>query len=184
MINAKIGIEAIEFDVHKDLLCHCSSYFRQALNSDFKEGIENEVVLEEDDQAISRIFVHFLYTDKLYENVEVLDSGDKDARMILQQQFTEVWLLGDMRGIPALQNAATDAIHQIVCCVSSTSDSAIALVYERPATAGPLRSLFVEYHVQCGISPAYALMRPRPAIDFFIESMRQVQRLHVSGWRK
>lgn len=60
--------------MHKDLLCHYSSFFRAALTGGFHEAMTHEITLDEEDPKIFDIFVNSLYTGRLYE--EKVKSAD------------------------------------------------------------------------------------------------------------
>lgn len=179
MVKIRVGKPSTEFVVHEALLSHYSSYFRAALNSNFKEGRSKEIELLEDDAEIFKIFVHFLYTGSLYPGNIDATAIDENFEMSVQMEATKVWLLGDMRGVPALQNAAVDVIHISLMRGWTAWVSAIAYIYDRTSEAGPLRSLFVEFHTQLGISRPYSTILPRPAVDFFIESCDRHEELRL-----
>lgn len=87
MVELVVGKKGVKIAAHKALLCHYSSFFRGALQGDFKEAEENRVILDEEEYVtpshpcsrlltcvdrpeIVKIFVSFLYSGKLYEDKE------------------------------------------------------------------------------------------------------------------
>jgi len=118
IIQVKVGADQQIFNVHKDLLCYYSSYFERALNGDFKEAIDKSIELDDEDPFIFQAFVSWLYTERLYEDKkEPIDpkSEDREKRTTVnlsQRQLMQIWLFGEKRGIPALQNKAINLYHQ------------------------------------------------------------------------
>jgi len=49
MVKVFVGPERKLFNLHEDLLCNRSEYFRSAFKGSFKEGSEKEIDLEEED---------------------------------------------------------------------------------------------------------------------------------------
>lgn len=61
----KTGPEAEPFNLHKDLLCECSAYFRKAFNGSFKEAQERCITLSDLDPKTFRVFMDWLYYQEL-----------------------------------------------------------------------------------------------------------------------
>ncbi len=64
LITILFGPEQASFAVHKELLCDRSEFFRAPCNGNFKEA-EGIVELPEQDAAIFKYFIYWLYTEKL-----------------------------------------------------------------------------------------------------------------------
>jgi len=64
MVTVRVGKgdKTKEFQGHRGLLCHYSSYFKRALEGGFEEAESRTVTLPEDDVEVFDIFFSWLYT--------------------------------------------------------------------------------------------------------------------------
>lgn len=90
MVMVRVGLERQEFCIHKELLCSKSTYFANALSGQFLEAQTRIVELEDVHVVLFRVFVAWLYTDKLlYEssnsNASSVDEF-RDLDMELQKE--------------------------------------------------------------------------------------------------
>jgi hypothetical protein len=58
------GPHAAVFPIPKALLCNSSTYFKAALNGNFIEGQTQTIELDDEDPAIFRTYVAWLYQDR------------------------------------------------------------------------------------------------------------------------
>ncbi|KAF2117803.1 hypothetical protein BDV96DRAFT_597677 [Lophiotrema nucula] len=65
LVNVKIGPDKTEYLLHRCFLIHHSEYFRKALQGDWKEAQDNEIVLEDVETGTFNVFVNWVYTRKL-----------------------------------------------------------------------------------------------------------------------
>lgn len=82
-VNIHVGKPSNEFAVREGLFGHYSSHFRVALSSKSKEGLSKEPELVEDDAAVFKVFVHFLYCGTLHDpehNINLEDGDFADCR--------------------------------------------------------------------------------------------------------
>jgi hypothetical protein len=70
VVAITIGPTKAIFNVHKDLICHHSEYFRIAYNGRWKEA-EDGVVLEDIEVEVFELFVHWLYAQSFPKVREV-----------------------------------------------------------------------------------------------------------------
>ncbi|KAG9516813.1 hypothetical protein KCV07_g6505, partial [Aureobasidium melanogenum] len=90
MVTVRVGPDEQEFCIHKELLCSKSTYFAKALSGQFLEAQTRIVELEDIHVVLFRVFVAWLYTDKLvYEssnsNASSVDEF-RDLDMALQKE--------------------------------------------------------------------------------------------------
>lgn len=71
----------LAFTFNKDIICRESAYFKTALNGPFKEGVEQEVQLD-DDPIVVAYFLRWLYTENLYIR-KLLHASGVDMRCML-----------------------------------------------------------------------------------------------------
>lgn len=65
MVTIEVGIEKEHFVVHQSFLCAKSQYFAKALSGSFKESITRFIQLPDVSPILFRIFVTWIYHDKL-----------------------------------------------------------------------------------------------------------------------
>ncbi|KAF2427244.1 hypothetical protein EJ08DRAFT_616112 [Tothia fuscella] len=112
IITLRIGQVLKEFALHKGLLCHHSLYFKTLSNGRWPQSDKAVLDLPDDDLEACESCLSWLYTRRL--GFEVQATGDSlEARVIATREkfwrLCKVYVLGDMRGIPALQNTADEA---------------------------------------------------------------------------
>lgn len=95
------------FQVHTSLLCAYSSYFAAALTSPFLEARIQSITLEESPEILTTA-VYWLYSGTIQHSSSCARPRNVQAHLV------EIWLFADRRGMPALQNAALDAMHASV----------------------------------------------------------------------
>ncbi|KAI4612467.1 hypothetical protein J4E80_007201 [Alternaria sp. BMP 0032] len=64
IVTIFIGPEKKRYNIHKDIICHHSEYFRTAFNGRWKESDEG-VTLEDVEVDVFNVFVHWLYAQKI-----------------------------------------------------------------------------------------------------------------------
>ena len=132
-----------KFTVHKRDLIHSSPVFKAALESDFKEGVEQKLELLEDEPKTFKNFLLWVYSGQLVANSkENPQYEDIDWRLL-----TSLYILGDQRQIPQLQNDVMDTLIQLHHRFNYTSVSEVPTVFgELPATS-PLRIYYIDKFV-------------------------------------
>lgn len=142
MLDALIKVEVTDkkavriFDLHEGLLCHYSSYFESAINGGFAEG-EAHIVRIQEKMEVFLAFRLWLYTGKLVDDFDALLNQTRVGFRL----FSRLWVFGDMRGVPWLQNAAIDGIHDLVERTWVLPQSCIAYTYENSLEGGLRRFL-------------------------------------------
>lgn len=61
----KVGLSESIYYIHDHIICCESSVFKMALNSEFKEGKTKEIVLDDTDEQVFEIIMHWAYTHEL-----------------------------------------------------------------------------------------------------------------------
>ena len=96
-----IGAKEHELLVHQNLLSENSPYFVALAKKEWKEGREHRVPLPDDDPALTRLYVHWLYRRSVLsrpnaEEVEHTDDELRDAyvfvKMIQDEHFRDAVL--------------------------------------------------------------------------------------------
>ncbi|KAK4953967.1 hypothetical protein LTR10_008571 [Elasticomyces elasticus] len=126
-----IGAKQESFDLDRGTACFYSGYFEAALKKDsFKEGKDGIVKLEEEDVTIFRHFVKWLYSGQLPITPVKGDNFDV---------LCDLWLLGDRRNVPLLQNQALDAIRDETVRTCSVPNRCIPKIYANTMEKAGLR---------------------------------------------
>ena len=142
IVEIAVGPEKVLFNIHKGLLCRNSSYFRSALEGEFKESSEGKVHLPEDDPEVFQRFQLWLYTGS------VIESSGEGTKAIDWMVFFRLYVFGDARGVAGLQNATIDALidksHKEIALPSILGPN---YIYDNTVEKSPLRRLMVDWVV-------------------------------------
>ncbi|KAL2066893.1 hypothetical protein VTL71DRAFT_1317 [Oculimacula yallundae] len=99
------------FNVHKDIICHYSSFFAKAFSSTLLEGKTHTMNLPDVDSDIFGILVEWFYTQRID-----LDPTDRDSNVLF---LAKLWSLAQRFAMPSLQNKVMDGLRPLVECVES-----------------------------------------------------------------
>ena len=135
-----VGREKKVFKLHMQLLCDTSPYFSATFEGMFKEGKEQLLDLSEEDVAVFEQFQLWLYSG-------IIKPTAADDCMN-QRVLVKLYVFGDKRGIPQLQNDAIDYLIDVIRDPGSFHVILIPWVYENTTATSPLRTLFVDMMVQ------------------------------------
>lgn len=160
-VKILVGQDETPFSIHKDLLCHYSSYFRAALNGGFEEAAKNEIKLLDEDPQIFNVFLEWLYTGNLYEPRTTIDPNGKADEERTDVALTcililKLWVFGDKRGAPKLQNDAVDALYRYVKQAWIFPSHDINYVYDNTVAGARLRAFVVDLYARVGNMEPYA----------------------------
>ncbi|KAF2493992.1 hypothetical protein BU16DRAFT_562946 [Lophium mytilinum] len=144
-VSVKVGKgeQKKEFNVYRGLLTYYSSYFAAALDGNFKEGVTQVVELKEDDPKVFEAFRSWMYTRRLLDQVpsfDVLKSAAHDRFLC------NVFIFGDMRGIPGLKNEAIDQLHRSTAETWMVPSNDIKYIYTHTPVPSSLRDFVVSVH--------------------------------------
>lgn len=164
--------DIVDFSVHKDLLCHYSTYFRAAYNSAFSEVKSNHFKLDDEDPSIFKFLVRWIYFLKIEPeavNGADVDGKEDEFRHLYARQMTQLWILGDKRGMPALQDTALESLHRHMVRHGGAR-STISLIYNNTLDGAVLRKFIAETYARCqrGESKHFADYDPSIMIPEFL----------------
>lgn len=130
------GERKCDFSVHKGLVCAASPYFNAALNNtNFKEGREGAVHLEEDDVEVFKSFLCWLYTR------DITPHADEEGYVL---GLIKLFVFADARGVRALKIALIDALFDAIAQKWTLPVNFIPYVYENTPDNSGLRKLMVD----------------------------------------
>jgi hypothetical protein len=127
-----------------------SSFFRAALEGDFREASENVVKLPEEQEPVFKKFLHWLYFDYTAPRVsEQMDQSEASKRSrAAMAELIELYLLADRLGIPSLTEDVVKEFHECVTNPRFVYPLQICkIIYNLPITAEPLRRMVVALFV-------------------------------------
>ncbi|KAF2139978.1 uncharacterized protein K452DRAFT_253689, partial [Aplosporella prunicola CBS 121167] len=138
-----VGESRQEFPVHRGLICHHSTFFRAAYEGGFLESTTGICHLPDEDPVIVEAFLNWLYTRR----VSTLSVKEYNNSTKLLEEYTHLFALcifADVRGVAALQNAATDALFELAAYTWQFPFAAVGFVYESTAPRSVIRRFVVD----------------------------------------
>ena len=109
-----VGEDQVKFEVHKQLLCKTSGFFKACLGKHFVEGPSNQIELPEDKPAPVRLYIEWIYTHKIV------------FRDLTAAGVVELYQFVDRVSSPKYHNHFMDAVRDY-CIQHCTSPSATIL---------------------------------------------------------
>ena len=138
MVQVKVGPGKTLFKLHKKILCDVAPYFEAAFEGGFKEATEQVLELLDEDAAMFEHFELWVYTG------DVLAKGESVAD-IFWDSLVGLYIFGEVRGIPDLQNEAIDVLINKESSIKKIPISLLPRVYDSTPEDSSLRRLFVDW---------------------------------------
>lgn len=149
IVSVKVGKEKQEFFVHKGLICHYSTYFKNAFTGEFQEGHTGVVELANDSVAVFKAFYSWTYIRKLFEPVSEVGKVPLTSEIL-----TRLYVFGDARGIPSLKNASINALIDKIANEWNIPTPSIPYIYDNTPESCHLRKLAVDMVIFTGYTGA------------------------------
>ena len=118
------------------MLCTNSTYFRSALKGDFLEANAQRLELPEASPATFKRFQLWIYTDSIL-------NGGQSCKDILDDELMNLYMFGEVRGIPYLQNHITNILIDRHKAVNKIPLYSFMKVYDQLPISSPMRKLAV-----------------------------------------
>ena len=131
-----VGPDEVRFHAPRSVLCDASPYFRAALSGQFLEARTRTIILDEDEPAMFKHFLHWLC-------FQVVKMSDKDNN----QEWTVIshlYVFGLVRQIPKLQNVAIDELIAKEKRIQAIPIGELNYIYENTGETDQLRNLDVD----------------------------------------
>lgn len=144
IVYVKVGRQNINFGIHKGLLCHHSTFFDKALNGGFKEAVNGEVVLDDEDLEVFTRFNGWLYTG-------IILVGDETEETMTFKSLIDLYIFAEKRGVLRLKNAVVDSIikkNQASRGRRALPDHSLQRAWTKTPDSSPLHSLLVDLYVR------------------------------------
>ena len=136
-VLVRVGPEKSVFRFHQKLICDVAPYFEAAFTGNFKEEAEGCLDLPTEDVEMFKHFELWVYTGKILATWKT----PKDIKF---QTLVKIYLFGEVRGIPELQNSAMDLIIEKFGIEDRFPTSTLQIVYENSPSNSLLRKLLVD----------------------------------------
>lgn len=148
-VTVLIGPDEKPFHAYKSLLCQVSTFFRAALEGQFKEGADNVVKMPEERETTFKMFLRWLYFE--YTGTECPDNLERDPERKLfarMRDLVELYSLADRLGIETLTADTVKEFHKLIIHPHfSYPPDIFELLYNLDIPAKPLRKLTVRFFV-------------------------------------
>ncbi|KAL2044448.1 hypothetical protein N7G274_003153 [Stereocaulon virgatum] len=138
IVVVKVGPLKTEFKMHKGLLCNVALSFKAALDGHFAEAKSAVIELPEEDVIMFKRFQLWTYTNRLLEEGE----GERE---VAWGTLAGLYIFGEARGIPTLQNTAIDLMIDKQAAENIIPTTLLHRVYQRLPEDSPLRTLMVDW---------------------------------------
>ena len=141
VITVLVGPGEESYEVHKDLICASSRFFKAACNRKSVEGMEDVVHLPNDDPETFELLLQWLYMERVAEPGK--------AALVGWHETASLYTLAVKLQILELQDAVVDLwIHKATDAIEIPIEE-VPYVYRTTLEHAPLRQLLVEM-VACG----------------------------------
>ena len=127
--------------IHKNLLCHHSSYFKAALEGGFEESETEVIDLRDEDPDVFWGFKEWLYSGAVTLKHYKVHHGTWSALL-------DLYVFAEKRIIPRFQNALIDAMINVCEENRTFPDTEIHLAWMNTATSSPLRTFLVDLYAR------------------------------------
>lgn len=149
--------------MHKQLLCDTSGFFEAALNGNFKESKSQTIEMAEDDADVFHRFQYWAYTG-------VIEQEPRNQSDISWHTLIDLYVFAEVRCIPALQNAAIDAVIRKHESSPRAPIEEYRYIYENTAEKSPLRRFLAKWAAHRGsLSKDWFFDRSIYPVDFVID---------------
>lgn len=146
MATVKVGLSQEVFVIHKELLCHHSTYFKAALEGSFIEAEQGVVYLCKADVKTFTLFESWLYRQRVpaFEDSEVY-------RAELWDELVDLYIFADAHGIAQLGNQVVEALIDLATESTRTPGvSTVAMAWSRLPPTSPMRELLASFYAWDG----------------------------------
>ncbi len=143
VVTVQVGSNDATFHVHRSLLTDESTFFASTLDGNFKEAVENEVKLPEEEPETFEHFVQWLYHGLPDKRATVPNYPTHAARV---KKIVDLYVLADKIGCRALRDdVVSEFYHLVQGHLCGFPYASIYLIYDAPITIVPLRRIVVAY---------------------------------------
>jgi len=145
-VSIKIGPAGKIFLVHSPFLTETSTFFKAAIEGNFKEGVDQEVTMPEESEQTFEHFVRWLYSGGYREETMPLGGESEWAARI--KEIIDLYVFADKVGCLALEHDMAREFYLLVKGpLSFLPVESVDYLYGLPISAELLREITVAYFV-------------------------------------
>ncbi|KAL9631441.1 MAG: hypothetical protein Q9164_005892 [Protoblastenia rupestris] len=178
IFHVKIGPRKVAFEIHKGLLCHQSGYFNGALTGSFREALDGEVLLEDEEPELFQLFNEWIYSGRIPQDLS--SPGGPNYSVLL-----DLYAFGERRSVPELQNSVIDTMLSADHVHDCPSPAVINLARTNIPSTSKLHNFLVDYYVHViNIQDCFGRhnqIRDTYDIDFILDVAGELDRLFSDG---
>ncbi|KAF2100347.1 hypothetical protein NA57DRAFT_54439 [Rhizodiscina lignyota] len=137
-VNIVVGNRGYTF--RGRLISFASSYFDGIIHDSVANYTNKPLVLKNTKNEVFEVFLFWLYTGQLFEDMGATKAQHPDFRKLL----CEVWVFADKCGIPALKNTIIDILIDLWLAGSDDLVCYVQYIYENTSAGADLRKLAVD----------------------------------------
>lgn len=132
-----VGYDKRPFQIHKQLLCSKSTYFKAAFEGSFKEASEKKLHLLDEDPDIFQFYAIWIYNP----NLEICGNNGEEMDINV---CCRLYILADKLGSQDLQNTVMDVMHKnITGSFTDLKSETVNFVYNNTLPGSVLRDILV-----------------------------------------
>ena len=158
MVTLLVGEEETPFNIHMDLLCEASPFFKSAFMGagNFKETVSKSMKLPEDDPATMDRMIQWIYFGYFPVDSEIETKSSDQLQEVLMasvMQFMTLYVAADKYGMIELKN---DSFHRMCDLVYkkkvdlTRDEGLVGYIYENTIEGSKLRAFLLAWHVSYG----------------------------------
>jgi hypothetical protein len=151
LVKIKVRADSVEklYVIPRGLLIFHSAYFAAALDpvNPFVGSADGELVLEEHVKVFDAFYC-WLYTGRLKDRALAPATTNPKELYLSSMSLCQIWVFADMRGVPAMKNAAIDLLHARTCALNSLSRTSLNFTYDKTVSGSALRQFFLDAAVK------------------------------------
>ena len=143
-VDVIVGEAETKFTVYKTVLSDIASFFKAALEGNFKESSEQKITMPEESPEVFRRFLLWAHSGSLLGHQEQVTDMSPEL-------LARLYIFGDAHGIPHLQNSAIDSLVAWTSSERRTPVEISHLVYQKTTKDCALQRYLVERIANKGV---------------------------------
>jgi len=137
-----VGPDHEVFSMHMALLCNAAPYFKAAFMENFVEATNGILELPDEKPQMFKYLQLWIYSGNILASHESVES-------VSWHVLFDLWIFGDARGIPDLQNAVIDVLINKQSIQNQLPNPNLNEIYEKTPVEAPMRRLLVDWFSFC-----------------------------------
>ncbi|KAG9593358.1 hypothetical protein KCU77_g6473, partial [Aureobasidium melanogenum] len=183
-VSLLVGPNKEKYNLHKDLLCFYSGFFRAAFEGSFKEADEGKIELPDVKAEIFEVFQVWLYSHSLRDADNYKDSSRR-PQLLPCRTLAHLWVFGDKYQIPLLQNDSIDALLAKLEEENQADVAVVHIAYQSTMQGSPLRRFAIDLCVfRMGHQPGERTIFKEPDYsNWSVDALVDFARCMSNAWQ-